>query len=342
MTMTTSPAAAPTIDWKPLAEFIRKHDSFLLTSHLRGDCDAIGSEVALGLILEALGKHVTIVNADAVPEHIEFMDPRRRVLVAGMTAPLELLRAIEALIVVDTSAWSQLGTMAEVVRNFAGPKAVIDHHMSEDDFGAAMFKDATAEATGRLILELAEFLGVEVTAEMAAPLFAAIATDTGWFRFSSVSEKTFTALAKLVAAGANPQQTFAQLYEQHSLPRLRLRGRILDHVTSECGGRLLWTYVSAQDFADTGAQKTDTEDAINMLLAVAGVEAAIMFVELGDPSASDNVTKVSLRSRGAFDARAVAEKFGGGGHRQASGVTFEGTREEVQRAILDAACATMR
>ena len=113
------------------------------------------------------------------------MDPQRRVLVAGATAPLEALRGVEALIVVDTSAWSQLGTMAEVVRGFRGPRAVIDHHVSEDDFGAAMFKDATAEATGRLILELAEFLGVKVTTEMAEPLFAAIATDTGWFRFSS-------------------------------------------------------------------------------------------------------------------------------------------------------------
>src|SRR6185295_1782736 len=166
------------------------------------------------------------------------------------------------------------------------------------------FKDSTAEATGRLILELAEFLGVKVTAEMAAPLFAAIATDTGWFRFSSVTEKTFAALAKLVAAGANPQKTFAQLYEQHSLARLRLRGRILEHVTSECGGRLLWTYVTVRDFAETGAQKTDTEDAINMLLAVAGVEAAILFVELGDGTAAGAVTKVSLRSRSAFDVRA--------------------------------------
>jgi phosphoesterase RecJ-like protein len=330
-----------TIDWQPLAEFIRSHNSFLLTSHLRGDCDAIGSEVALALILEALGKHPTIVNADAVPEHIEFMDPEHRVRVAGTTAPPESLRQIEALIVVDTSAWSQLGSMAEVVRSFPGPKAVIDHHMSADDLGAAVFKDSTAEATGRLILNLAEFLGVKVTAAMAAPLFAAIATDTGWFRFSSVSEKTFTALARLVAAGANPQQTFAQLYEQHSLARLRLRGRILDHVTSECGGRMLWTYVTAQDFTETGAQKTDTEDSINMLLAVAGVEAAIMFVELGDSTAEGGVTKVSLRSRGAFDARAVAEKFGGGGHRAAAGVTFEGSREEVQRAILDAACANM-
>jgi phosphoesterase RecJ-like protein len=324
------------IDWQPLVELIRANQTFLITSHVRGDCDAIGSEVALAAMLESLGKHALVVNGDAVPEHIEFMDPGRRVRVAGTTAPLEGLRGIEILIVVDTSAWSQLGAMADVVRNFHGERVVIDHHVSEDDLRALVFKDPTAEATGRLILELAEALGARVTPEIAAALFAAIATDTGWFRFSSVTERTFAALAKLAAAGANPQRTFSQLYEQHSLPRLRLRGRILEHVTSECGGRLLWTYVSTEDFKATGAQRTDTEDAINMLLAVAGVEAAIMFVEL-----EPGVTKVSLRSRGAFDVRAIAEQFGGGGHRQAAGVTLSKGRDEVQRAILDAVCASM-
>jgi phosphoesterase RecJ-like protein len=324
-----------TIDWKPLAEMIRAHNSFLITSHMRADCDALGSELGMAAIIEALGKRAVIVNGDAPPEHIAFMDTQRRVR-ALEVVPADELKTIDALIIVDTSAWSQLGPMAEVVKAFEGPRAVVDHHLSQDDLGAAVFKDATAEATGRLILEFADFMDVKVTAEMAAALFAAIATDTGWFRFSSVTEKTFAALAKLTAAGANPQQTFAQLYESHSYPRLKLRGRILDHVTSECDGRLLWTYVTRSDFDETGAQTTDTEDAINMLLSVAGVEAAIMFVEL-EPA----LTKVSLRSRGAADVRAVSEKFGGGGHKQASGVTFKDQRERAQRAILDAACAAM-
>ena len=263
------------------------------------------------------------------------MDPESRVQELD-NVPLETLRQHQVFIVVDTSAWGQLGPMADVLRGFAGERAVVDHHVSEDDFDAQVFKDATAEATGRLILELIEELGVELTPEMAAPLFAAIATDTGWFRFSSVKEPTFTALAKLVAAGASPPDTFSKLYEQHSLARLHLRGRILDHVTSECNGRLMWTYVSQHDFQDTGAQITDTEDAINMQLTVAGTEAAALFVEL-----EPQVTKISLRARGDFDVRAIAEQFGGGGHRAAAGITFEGPREEAQVAILDALRASM-
>ena len=325
-----------TIDWRPLIEIIRQRDSFLITSHVRGDCDAIGSEIALARALKSLGKRVVIVNGDEVPEHIRFMDPEGWVREAGRTAPLEALRGYEALIVVDTSAWAQLGDAAEVVRAFQGVRVVIDHHVSEDDLGALVFKDAEAEATGRLILELIEALGVEVTPEIAEPLFTAIATDTGWFRFPSVTSATFAALAKLTAAGARPTKTFMLLYEQHSLARLRLRGRILNHVHAECDGLLLWTYVTAIDFEECGAQRTDTEDAINMLLAVAGVEAAVMFVEL-----EPGVTKVSLRSRSNFDVRAVAEQFGGGGHRAAAGVTYRGEREDAQRAILDVVCAGM-
>lgn len=324
------------IDWAPLVKLIRERNRYIITSHIRGDCDAIGSELALARVLKSLGKDVVIVNGDPVPEHIAFLDPEGWVQAVGSTAPIESLRGYETLVVVDTSAWVQLGAMAEVVRNFAGVRIVIDHHMSSDDMGAIVFKETEAEATGRLILELAEALEVKLTPEIAMPLFTAIATDTGWFRFPSVTDKTFAATARLVAAGASPTAAFSLLYEQHSFPRLKLRGRILNHVQQECGGRLLWTYVTAQDFAECGAQQTDTEDSINMLLAVAGVEAAALFVEL-EPAA----TKVSLRSRRGFDVRAVAEKFGGGGHKAAAGITLREPMAESQRAILDVLCESM-
>ena len=319
------------IDWRPLTEVLKQRNRFLITSHMRADCDAIGSEIALARILEALGKTVAIVNADEVPEHIRFMDPDNRVGVLGSTVSVEALRAFDVMIVVDTSAFMQLGPMGDVLRDFPGVRVVVDHHVSQDDMQAMVFKDDRAEATGRLILQVAEALGVEVTPAIANPLFAAIATDTGWFRFPSVTADTFTALAKLTAAGASPVKTFAQLFEQHSLGRLHLRGRILDHVKPECGDRMLWTYVTAADFRECGAQRTDTEDVINMLLTVKGVEAAVLFVEL-----EPEMTKVSLRSRSELNVNKVAEIFGGGGHRQAAGVGFPGPRLEAQQAVLDA------
>jgi len=325
------------IDWRPLVEVIRQRERFLITSHVRADCDAIGSEVGLARILQSLGKQAVIVNSDEVPKHIEFMDPDNRVGVLGKTAPREALRGFDVLIVVDTSAWMQLGEMAEVVRAFPGARIVIDHHVSEDDLGALVFKNDRAEATGRLIVQVAEALDVKLTPEIAAPLFAAIATDTGWFRFSSVTADTFTALSKLTAAGACPGKIFQQLFEQHTLARLHLRGRILEHVRSDCDNRLLWTHVTAADFRECGAQRTDTEDAINTLLTVRGVETAVLFVEL-----EPEITKVSLRSRSDFNVNKIAELFGGGGHRQAAGITFPGPLIEAQQAILDAMRNGMR
>ena len=329
------------IDWQPLCDIIKANDSFLLTSHCRADCDAVGSELALAQILRALGKTVVISNGDPVPEHIRFIDPKSEVRVLGQSGqegevgPKELWK-IDVLIVVDTSAWVQLGPMAEVVKAFPGERVIVDHHVSQDDLGAVEFKEETAEATGRLILELGEALGVEITPEIAMPLFAAIATDTGWFRFSSVEEKTFLALARLVAAGANPPGIFSSLYEQHSLARLYLQGRILDHVVSDAEGRLLSTHVTKKDFQETGARTTDTEDAINKLHTVAGSEVAVLFVEL-----EPEVTKVSLRSRTDFNVQAIAAQFGGGGHKAASGVTFKGTLEEAQVAVLGAVQAAL-
>jgi phosphoesterase RecJ-like protein len=325
-----------TIDWQPLCDLIRQHETFLLTSHCRADCDAVGSELGLAQILQALGKRAVIVNGDPVPEHIGFINPDEQVRVINQTVEPKELSKLDVLIVVDTSAWVQLGPMADVVKAFPGERVVIDHHVSQDDLGAIEFKEETAEATGRLVLELGEALGVEITPEIAMPLFAAIATDTGWFRFSSVTEKTFLALSRLVAAGADPPAIFSALYERHTLPRLYLRARILKNIVSGADGRLLSTHVTKQDFLETGANATDTEDAINALHTVAGSEIAVLFVEL-EPSE----TKVSLRSRTDFNVQQIAAQFGGGGHKKAAGVTFSGSLEEAREAVLDAICVAL-
>ena len=214
------------LDWRPFVEVVRAHESFVLTSHMRPDCDAIGSELALALALRTLGKKVQIVNGDIVPPHIGFIDPENDVSVLGRDVQEADVRP-DVLVVLDTSAWAQLGPMVDVVRNSTAVKIVIDHHASHDDLGATAFKDVESEATGRLVLAAIDALGVAVTPEMAAPLFAAIATDTGWFRFNSVTALTFAAVGRLVHSGAKPATVFAALYERNTLARLHLQGRIL-------------------------------------------------------------------------------------------------------------------
>jgi phosphoesterase RecJ-like protein len=324
------------IDWRPFTKLVGEAQSFVLTSHMRPDCDAIGSEIGLALALRSLGKTVRIVNADPVPPHIAFIDPNRDVRVLGRDTTDADLKC-DVLAVLDTSAWSQLGPMAEVVRNTSARRIVIDHHVSQDDMSAVVFKDTASESSGRLVLQAIDSIGATLTAQIAAALFAAIATDTGWFRFPSVGEATLAAAARLVAAGAKPNQVFAVLYEQNSLPRLLLQGRILSNVKSHLGGRLLSTAITQADLNAVGAEATDTEDVINRLLSVAGVEVALLFLELGPQE-----TKVSLRSRSTFDVNQVAARFGGGGHKAASGVRYSGPLSEAEPAVLAAVTQSLQ
>ena len=325
------------IDWPHFNEMITGHQKFVLTSHMRPDCDALGSELGMAGLLESLGKEVRIINGDSMPPHLGFIDPKGKLETLGEQATAEDVQAAEVLMVLDTSAWIQLGPMADQLKAFQGQKMVLDHHVSEDKLGAVSFKNPEAEATGRLVIEAADAIGAEITAEIAQALFAAIATDTGWFRFSSVTGDTYRAIGRLVDAGAKPPELYAALYEQDTLGRVLLRGRILSNAKTDLDGRLAYANASLKDFEESGALMGDTEDVVNMLLRVAGTQVALLFVE-----ASPELTKCSFRSRCKVDVRAIAEQFGGGGHNMAAGASVSGTLSDVQERILDATRKAMR
>lgn len=325
------------IDWPRFVELVKSHQRFVLTSHVRPDCDALGSELGMAGILERLGKHVRIVNAQATPPNLQFIDPQRKLLALGRDVQPSDLTDVDVMLVLDTSAWIQLGEMAEVLRSTPARKAVIDHHMSQDDLGAELFKDTAAEATGRLVLEAAGHLRVAITPEIATPLFAAIATDTGWFRFPSTTGNTYRFGGQLVDAGAQPHAIYNSLYEQDTIARLQLIGRVLSRAQVELGGRLIHTAVFREDFDATHALPSDTEDLINMTLGVAGTQVAVILVAL-----ANGMLKVSFRSRSAVDCSKLAEQFAGGGHKAAAGATVSGPFEAAQARVLDAVRAAMQ
>lgn len=325
------------IDWHRFKDVVDSHERILLISHIRPDCDALGSELGMAGVLRALGKDVRIVNAHRTPPNLAFIDPHLDIETLGEDVQPGELADRDLLAILDTSAWAQLGEMSTVIKPSTAKKIVLDHHVGEDDLDAELFKDSTAEATGRLVVDAAGHLGVKLTPEMAMPLFAAVATDTGWFRFNSTSAVTLQTAAKLIDAGANPSAIFKDLYEQDTLARLQLRGRILSRTTGELDARLVHTFALQSDFAETGALPSDTEDVINMTLAVAGTEVAVIFVQTGEET-----FKISFRSRSDFDCSAMAKQFSGGGHKAAAGATVQGSFAEVQAKVLDAVRAAMR
>jgi phosphoesterase RecJ-like protein len=316
------------VNWKAFTEQISHYESFVLVSHIRPDCDALGSELGMAEVLRAVGKKVRIINAHRTPPSLQFLDPAGNIEVLGDDVEAEGI-STDCFMVLDTSAWAQLGDMGDVIRLASCDKMVVDHHVGEDDLGATMFKDYQAEATGHLVVQAADALNVPLTRSLSVPLFAAIATDTGWFRFGSVTAETYRVIARLIDAGVVPSEVYEDLYERDTIGRLRLRGLILSRTTDELDGTLMHTYVEKEDFENMGAQPNDTEDAINLTLTVNGSKAAVIFV--GQVRGG---FKLSFRSRCGMDCNEVAEQFGGGGHKAAAGAFIEGTLDEVQGRVL--------
>lgn len=316
------------VNWKAFVDQISHYRSFVLTSHIRPDCDALGSELGMAEVLRAVGKEVRIVNAHRTPPPLSFLDPAGRIEVLGDTIEPEQVNA-DCIMVLDTSAWAQLGDMGDVIRASTADKMVLDHHVGEDDLGAVMYKDYHSEATGHLVVQAADALKVPLTRTMGKPLFAAIATDTGWFRFNSVTPDTYRVIARLMEAGVVPAEVYGDLYERDTLERVKLRGRILARTETEQDGKLVHTHVLKADFEETRALPSDTEDAINLTLAIEGTQAAVIMIEQ-----MRGGFKLSFRSRCDLDCNEIAREFGGGGHKAAAGAFLEGTLEDVKNRVL--------
>ena len=324
-------------NWQEFCQIVNSHQRFVLTSHIRPDCDALGSELGMAGVLEALGKDVKIVNGQATPPNLAFLDPENRIQCINESITGDDLSDREVHIILDTSAWAQLGAMGDFIRSAGIKTLIIDHHMGEDDIDAQLFKDTTAEATGRLVVEAADALDVELTKEIAKPVFAALATDTGWYRFGSAQSRTYQLAARLIDAGADPAGIYGELYEQETIGRLKLRGVILSRLVTELDGRLVHTFVRATDFDETGAVPQDTEDAINLSLSIAGTEAAVILVEQ-----QTGGFKISFRSHCKMDCSQVAANFGGGGHKAAAGAFIKEPFETAQSKVLAAVRAAVQ
>jgi phosphoesterase RecJ-like protein len=320
------------IDWTPLADLIETHERFLVTTHVRPDGDALGSEVGMAGLLRQKGKDVRVVNASPTPPRYRFLDPEATLFEQfGSQVGSSDLADREVLVILDLSAWGQLGEMAGFVRSFRGPRVVIDHHTSEEDLGATFFKDSTAEATGAILVRAFHALGGTITSEVADGLLTAIAMDTGWFRHPCTTAETLRTVAELVEAGGRIDTIYRLLFEQNTFGRLKLIGETLARLKLESGGRIAYTTVTREIFAQTGAIPQETEDLIDYTVSMAGVEVGLMFIEQ-----LRGGVKVSLRSRNGMDCARLASQFGGGGHRAAAGATLTEPIAESVNRVLDA------
>jgi phosphoesterase RecJ-like protein len=321
-----------TIDWTPLADLIETHDRFLVTTHVRPDGDALGSEVGMVGLLRQKGKNVRVVNSSPMPPRYDFLDPDRNLFehFGHDVGPTDLADR-EVAIILDLSSWSQLGDMVSFIRQFPGHRVVVDHHVSEDDLGATVFKDSTAEATGILVTNAIVALGCSYTPDVADGLVTAIAMDTGWFRHSSTKASTFRAIADLIDAGAKVDEIYRKLFERNTLGRLRLTGETLAGLKCDLDGKIAYAVISLDDLHRTGAIPADSEDLVDYTVSLRGVEVGMLFIE----QARGGV-KVSFRARNGLDCSRLAGQFGGGGHHAAAGATVAGTMESIVERVIAA------
>ncbi len=324
------------VDWAPLVDFLRRHERVLLMTHVRPDADGLGSQLALAEALETLGKKPRVVIASKLAPRYHFLDPGRT-RVEQFHPPGERFADVDAVLVMDTGTWNQLGEFGPYLRTLTVPKAVVDHHRTQDDLGGERYVDVSAEATGRLAREIISALGVPLTPSMARNLFMAVALDTGWFRHPNTTPETFALAEELVRAGAEPTPLYEQLFECAPLGRLKLVGLALQRMQLRAGGQIAFTEVFLPDYAACDAVPGDTEDLINYARSIDGSEVALIFIEQADGS-----TKVSFRARSKVDVSRLAEQFGGGGHRLASGAKTHGALADVREAVLAATEAALR
>ncbi len=320
------------IDWSGFKQAIDRAENILLISHVRPDGDAIGSQIAMARALKDYGKNVLLINSDPVPPNLAFLDPDHWIQAIGdvseqnrppLDSPEDLIMSL------DTRAWAQLAKMSEIIKNATCAKIVLDHHVKGDDIGAICFVDPQAEATGSLVRLAIQALGLPMKKEYAFPIFAAVATDTGWFRFSSVNAATYRMIAELIDLGVRPDEVYRLAYEQETFGRTKLVGYALAKAEQFLNGAGIFTSLTLTDFDQSGAIPSESEDIVNLTLQVAETKAAVIMVEQRTGG-----FKLSFRSRCDLDCSLLAARFGGGGHKKAAGAFIDLPYEEAKTKVL--------
>ena len=303
---------------------IKTAQKIIITTHLVPDADGIGSQIALCLALKSMGKEVHCVNEEALLDRYFYLDHGSQVIDQGSFKRLHSQFEPDLLIVVDTNAVVRTGTKMQKYVAKSKNLLFIDHHPCPSALKALHCIDITAAATGQIVGELIETLGVPFTKEIALPLYTAILIDTSSFRYPTVTGRTHYLLGKLLDTGISPPEAYNKIYGTKTLGHMQLLGTILGRTHISPSGKIGWIYFSDQEVFEVRCQIEDTHAFINNLLVLDNIHVACMFRDLGG-----NKVKISFRSSGPVDVGDIAMAFGGGGHNHASATVLEGSLEEV-------------
>jgi phosphoesterase RecJ-like protein len=302
-------------------DLIESKHRFMITAHVRPDGDSLGSSLALYWILKALGKDPVVIMRDRAPRQYRWLPGADDVLVMP-----EVSEMFDGAFVIECSDIDRPGLVGLELQNVVN----IDHHSTTAHFGNINWIDATASAVGEMVYNLCKALGVTPTREIAMCVYTALLTDTGSFQFSNTTDRTFKIASELVRRGVEPAKVSQALFYSYPYSKIKLLGLALSTLERDTSGQVAWVCVSLDDMERAEANEEDSDGIVNYALSVGDVEAVAFFKEV-----SPEVYRVSLRSKGKINVARVAEKFGGGGHKNASGCTVAGEFDDIRRDVVE-------
>ncbi len=304
-----------------IVDAIRSRRTFVLSSHSRPDGDSLGSQLAMIYALQAMGKEALAINADPAPAPLLAFPGVPDIRIASSVEG-----EFDAAIIMECGDLTRTG-VSGLERFFV---INIDHHPGNTGYGQINWFDAGAAACAEMVYELVCALGVPLTREIATHVYLAILTDTGSFHYSGISTRTFEICRECLVAGVDPVMVARNVYDSNNMGRLKLFGAVLGAMQIDTTGRIAIVYVDHEMARSAGGTYEDTEGLVNLPLTVKEIEAVIFFKqERGDEY------RVSLRSKGNIDIGSIAKEFGGGGHRNAAGLTVTGPIEELQKTLIE-------
>jgi phosphoesterase RecJ-like protein len=303
-----------------VVELIEAKNRFAVVSHLRPDGDGLGSSLGLYWVLRSLGKEAEVISRDPVPHAYRQLPGAEAVRV---TPAID--RPYDAVFVIECSDIARPG-IQDLDKQFV---VNIDHHATSALFGSVNWIDPTASAVGEMIYNLSKALGVRITREIAECVYTALLTDTGSFHYSNTSDRTFKVASELVRAGAKPAKISQAIYSSYPWSKIELMSQVLATVKRDATGRVAWLRQTLEMQHNAGASEEDGDGLVNYPMSVGEVEAVVFLKEQ-----SPGVYRTSLRSKGDLNVARIAERFGGGGHRNAAGCTLRGAWDEAEHAVV--------
>lgn len=326
-------------DWQELRDILVNNDKFVFSTHLQPDADGLGSELGLARYLVSLNKTVHILNPSPLRVNLEFLPEQDEVKIYNSSDHKHILEESDIFIAFDIGHYDRLKDLGEDLSTLDITKVSIDHHPGDKSQFDVEFDFPTASSTGVLIYDLLNTMDNMVTSqvEIALPLYAAMMSDTGNFRFNNTDPETLMAAADLVASGVKPYELYVHLYEDLNTPgRLQVLQYLIKEMKYACDGRLAWSIVDFEELRQLGAEPDDLNSLSDFIRSIKGVEVGVSITQMAGQKVD-----VSFRSKGKIPINTVAQSFGGGGHAFAAGCHVDGSLESAAEGIISKCIETI-